>query len=140
MRDDFIYNEDEWPILTVTFPPRALVEEDIQHYLGRLTAYMNRNDPSVILVDISQSGLVSPELRYQINHWIVENQTLVRKNVLANGYIVKNQIIRLALQTFLSFQDAAGVISPVKVFNSLDKAKVWAKEIIQKKSTPGDSA
>jgi hypothetical protein len=130
MMDDFIYNEAEWPILTVTFPTRALVEEDIRNYLSRLSAYMNRNQPAVILVDISDSGWVSPELRYEINQWIVENKTLVRKNVLGNGYVVKNQIIRLALQTFLSFQDSTQVISPVKVFNSVEKAKAWAAEII----------
>jgi hypothetical protein len=130
MNEAFKYNEQNWPILEVTFPKHQTSAADIQDYLSRLGSFFERKEVLLLIIDISEAGWVSAEHRYEISNWILKNKSWLRGFVAGTAYVVKNPILRMALQTFMSFDSVNKVIGPIKVFNSLDQARKWSSDII----------
>jgi len=128
MEDTFQYNDKAWPIVEVIFPKHELSLEEISMYLQKLETYFDRNELMFLILDISESGWVSPQQRFEIGKWIMSDKERIRKLMKGTAYVAKNQIIRLALQTFMSFEDVNKVIGPIKVFSSIELARKWASE------------
>ncbi len=132
-KDTFRYNDKGWPILEVTFPKHSPTLEEIHTYIQTLGTYFARKEKLLLIINLSDSGWVPPQLRFEIGKWIMEHKVFVRKYIAGNAYVVKSQLLRLALQTFMSFEDINQVVGPVKVFSSLDQAKDWATQILSAK-------
>lgn len=127
MAEPITFDDSRWPLLLVKHPAEPVDKQSTLDYLVRLEAYFLRKEKFVAVFDVSGTKPPTAEHRFMVASWIKAKQEIIRPHLLGTAYVMPNLIQRVVLTTFLKFMDTTEIIGPVKVFNTMGKAKAWAR-------------
>lgn len=131
MAEPITFDDSQWPILMVKHPAEPVDKQLTIDYLDQLETYFLRREKFVAVFDVCGAKPPTAEHRFMVATWIKIKQDIIKPYFLGTAYVMPNMIQRLVLTTFLKFMDTTQIIGPVKVFDTMSKAKVWAQERIK---------
>jgi hypothetical protein len=89
-------DDSHWPLLISRFQGAA-TDEQYEEYLARGTAYLQRGELYVSIIDMGQLAMPTPSQRQRQTEWLKAHQVLMRERLLGCALIVPSPIIRLML-------------------------------------------
>jgi hypothetical protein len=89
-------DDSHWPLLISRFQGAA-TDAQYEEYLARGTAYLQRGEPYVSIVDMSQLAMPTAAQRQRQTEWLKAHQGLMRERLLGCALIVPSPLIRLVL-------------------------------------------
>ncbi len=93
-------DDSHWPLL-ITRIAGEVPSQEFDDYLVRATRSMNRGQPHVLVVDLSQAVGMSPEQRKRFEQWSREHDEAMHRTVVGAAYITPTAVVRLALSVLL---------------------------------------
>jgi hypothetical protein len=93
-------DDSHWPLL-ITRISGEVPSQEFDDYLARATRTMNRGQPHVLVVDLSQSVGMSPEQRNRLEQWSREHDEAMQRTVVGAAYITPTAVVRLGLSVLL---------------------------------------
>jgi hypothetical protein len=96
MRAIIMFDDSLWPLLTLRVTG-AMSDAQFADFLAQSSAYLERGEKYVSILDLGQVGLPSPAQRQMQVEWIRKHDTHLRERVLGNANIITTAPIRLAL-------------------------------------------
>jgi hypothetical protein len=118
-------DEERWPRVYVTWPPSALTDEEFTQLLDRLSGFVRRGKPFVIIHDGRKAVRPTPSQRSLAARHQKDDAEYSHRWLRASALVVSNPVI-------------AGVVTavnwifpppfPQKIFSSIPDAEAWAEE------------
>jgi hypothetical protein len=90
------FDDSLWPLLMLRVTG-AMTDKQFEEFLARSTAYVERGEKYVSILDLGQVGLPSAAQRQMQAEWIRRHDAALREQVLGNANIINSAPIRLAL-------------------------------------------
>jgi hypothetical protein len=92
----FSFDDSNWPLLLVRFEGEHN-RQDFEAYHAAAADYLHRQQPHVVVIDMSRSGMLSAELRQRKVEWMQEHDPLIRRTVLGMAFIADTAFLRVTL-------------------------------------------
>jgi hypothetical protein len=92
------FDDSHWPLI-ITRLQGAATDEQCEEYLARGTAYLQRGELYVSIIDMSQLAMPTAAQRQRQTEWLKEHEVLMRQHLLGCALIVTSPLIRLVLST-----------------------------------------
>lgn len=122
------YDTSEWPIFLVTSPRGVLSLEDTAEHMRQVTQIgFARGEPLVVLFDSRNAPRHNAAQRKIVAEEMKRSQRLYPGLALGVGIILRSRLDR-GIVTAITW--LAGPPYPIGVFESVPKAKVWARELL----------
>ncbi|HEX5747622.1 MAG TPA: hypothetical protein VFZ09_15350 [Archangium sp.] len=93
-------DDSHWPLL-ISRIVGEMSNPEFDDYLARSTRSMDRGQPHVLVVDLSQAAGMSPEQRKRFEQWSRDHDEAMRRTVVGAAYIAPTAVVRLALSVLL---------------------------------------
>jgi hypothetical protein len=100
MSASITFDDSLWPLLLSRFQGTA-TDSQYEAYLARGTAYLQRGEPYVSIVDMGQLAMPTAAQRQRQAEWMKEHDALMRERFLGCALILTSPFMRLALSTVL---------------------------------------
>ncbi len=121
-RDFASFDDSHWPLLINRLAGEASNQE-FEDYLARATRSMDRRQPHVLVVDLSQAAGLSPEQRKRLEQWSQQHDEAMRHTVVGAAYITPTAVVRLALSVLLYVRRPS---YPYVIVSREEQAFAWA--------------
>lgn len=121
--------EDLAPLFIITFvgvPTDAQFDAYLAH-LARITVKL---EPRALIFDASASGPTPAAHRKRMADWMKQYEPHIRANTVGAAFVLPSAIMRGVLTAILWVQPMA---CPHNVVASLGEAKLWAKDMVDKR-------
>ncbi|HLM44502.1 MAG TPA: hypothetical protein VK458_11580, partial [Myxococcaceae bacterium] len=92
-----------WPLRVVRFVGVSTLQQ-LEHYLADTSIRLRRGERFVSILDVTQGGVPTPELRQRQTLWLQENELLMRELHLGVAFVITSPLIRLALSAIFYFK------------------------------------
>jgi hypothetical protein len=116
------FDDSHWPLLINRLRGEASNQE-FDDYLARATRSMDRGQPHVMVVDLSQAVGLPPEQRKRLEQWSRQQEEAMRRTVLGAAYITPTAVVRLALSVLLYVRRPS---YPYVIVSREEQALAWA--------------
>ena len=90
------FDDSRWPLLMLRVTG-VMSDKQFSEFLVQSSAYLERGERYVSILDLGQVGLPSPVQRQMQAEWIRKHDADLREYVLGNANIITSAPIRLAL-------------------------------------------
>ncbi|PTL85172.1 hypothetical protein [Vitiosangium sp. GDMCC 1.1324] len=94
------FDDSHWPLLISRFRGAA-TDSEYEEYLARGTAYLQRGDLYVSVLDMGQLVMPTVAQRQRQAEWVLEHAALMRERLLGCALIITSPFVRLALSAVL---------------------------------------
>lgn len=125
--DKATFDDSRWPLLHLWLPG-TLPTHGHQQCLDTFAGYLRRGEKFLLLVDLSQVGLVPIEQRWRQVEWFEEHERALREQVVGAALILVSPIVRLSISAIVYFKPLP---VPLGTFSHLADAEAWAAERLQ---------
>jgi hypothetical protein len=127
------FNDSEWPLLTVSFSGTSSAQE-FEAYLARMTAYLNRRETYLAILDSSKaSNAPTLEQRQRQVEWLQKHDAALRQRSLGSAFVITSPFIRLALNIMCQLKPLS---CPHTIVGDMKVARAWAAERFQAARLP----
>ena len=116
-----------WPLLVVKLGRSATVQE-LDAYLAERTAYLERCEPHVCIVDAREVLMPAPCLRQRYTDWLREHEAPLRRWMLGTAYIAQTPAVQMMVSVIRHF---ARLTTPFVITATMPPAAAWAAERFQ---------
>jgi hypothetical protein len=96
MSASITFDDSHWPLLITRFQGAA-TDAQYEEYLTRGTAYLQRGELYVSIIDMGQLAMPTNAQRQRQTEWLKAHQVLLRERLLGCALIDTSPIIRLVL-------------------------------------------
>jgi hypothetical protein len=126
---EILLDDALWPLLIVRFVGVPTTSQ-VASYLERMTAYMERGERNVTLIDSTRvSGMVPAEQRNLQAAWMKKHAARMRELNLGTAFVITSPLVRLAVSVIFHLQPMA---SPYIITGTLGEAAEWAAVQLEK--------
>jgi hypothetical protein len=123
MSASITFDESLWP-LTISRFRGTVSDAQYEEYLARGTAYLQRGEPYVSIVDMGQLAMPTAVQRQRQADWMMEHEALMRERLLGCALVMTSPIIRLAVSAILHLRPLP---TPYVVVPDMDAGMVWTQ-------------
>jgi len=116
-----------WPLRVVRFVGVSTLQQ-LEHYLADTSIRLRRGERFVSILDVTQGGVPTPELRQRQTLWLQENELLMRELHLGVAFVITSPLIRLALSAIFYFKPMP---VPYVVTSRFSEAALWSISRLQ---------
>lgn len=113
-----------WPLLVVKLG-RSGTMQDLEKYLAERTAYLERCEPHVCIVDAREVHMPPACLRQRYTEWLREHEAPLRRWTLGSAYICQTPAVQMMVSVMRHF---ARMTMPFVVTGTMPPAAAWAAE------------
>ena len=117
------FDESLWP-LTISRFRGAVSDAQYEEYLARGTAYLQRGEPYVSIVDMGQLAMPTAAQRQRQAEWVMEHEALMRELLLGCALVITSPFIRLAVSAILHLRPMP---TPYVVVPDTAAGMVWTQ-------------
>lgn len=117
----------QWPLLVVKLG-RSGTRQDLEAYLAERSAYLERCEPHVCIVDAREVHMPAACLRQRYTEWLRENEEELRRWTLGTAYIAQTPAVQMMVSVMRHF---SRMTTPFVVTGALPSAAAWAAERFQ---------
>jgi hypothetical protein len=115
--------DSQWPLLTVRFIGEPSTQQVLE-YLERMTGYLARGEPHVVLYDARRTTATGPAVQRQLQAaWIVRNEQRIRALQLGKVFLFTSPLVRLSVGVVFHLKPPP---NPYFITPRLDEALAWA--------------
>jgi hypothetical protein len=130
MGASIIFDDTHWPLLLTRFQGMA-TNAEYEAYLSRGTAYLQRGEPYVSVLDMVRLTLPTSFQRQSQAEWLSTHEPLLRERMLGCALIITSPFIRLALSAILHIRPMP---MPHVVVTDKRSALAWALNRLERAS------
>lgn len=116
------FDDSHWPLIINRLVGDALSQE-FEEYLAQATGSLMRNQPHIVVVDMSRSGGLSTQQRQQLAEWLRQHEELMQRTLLGIAYVAQTPTIQLAMNVVLYLRRPT---YPYILVSKEDEALTWA--------------
>lgn len=129
----FEYDESEWPIVHITSPNGALDDASLERNFRSMTAYLERRQPLVFVIELGSSSTLSVPQRDAIRRHEAEQRDLIAQYQRGVAVVTKSAFQRAMINAIFWLIRSP---SSTEAFSDVDSAKTWARGLLgQSRST-----
>lgn len=134
----FEYDETEWPIVRIVTPGGVVDDAQFTVNFQRMTAYMQRRQPLVFVIELHQGTNLSVKQRDEIRRHEEQQRTLIAQFQRGIAIVTHSTFQRAMINAIFWLIRSP---SPTQAFSDLASAKVWARTLLGHRSLsdPADS-
>ncbi|WNG35114.1 STAS/SEC14 domain-containing protein [Archangium violaceum] len=118
----FSFDDSHWPLLINRLVGDALSQE-FEEFLAQAARSLSRNQPHVLLMDLSKAGGLSTHQRQRLAEWLQHHEERVERTLLGIAYVTQSPLIQLAMNVVLYMRRPA---YPYILVSREDEALTWA--------------
>lgn len=118
------FDDSRWPLLRLHLSG-TLSSQGHEECLATLGGYVHRRERFLLLVDVTQVGMVPLDQRWRQVEWFEEHEVLLRETVLGSAVVLTSPVVRLAISAILFFKPLP---IPCTTFSTVDEAEAWAAQ------------
>jgi hypothetical protein len=127
MKPYAIVDQNQKPIVNVTFTGEKSTDENFQKYLEDLATCYDDRKSIAIIFDASHAVIPKLSLQRKQALWISQHWKLIQTYCKGTAYVIPNLAIRAVLNVIFSFQNQP---APYKVFSNIGEAENWIKNLV----------
>ena len=116
-----------WPLLVVKLGRSSTVQE-LDAYLAERTAYLERSEPHVCIVDAREVLMPAPCLRQRYTDWLREHEAPLRRWMLGTAYIAQTPAVQMMVSVI---RHVSRMTTPFVITATMPPAAAWAAERFQ---------
>jgi hypothetical protein len=121
-------DDSHWPLLVIRYEGTA-TDEEVARTLSASTRYLERDEPCVIIHDMSRAGeCASLTQRHLQAEWLKRHDARLRQWVLGIAYVTNSAALRLMVSLLFHVKPLA---MPHKTFPRLPDAVTWVAHQFQ---------
>lgn len=133
MSDSFEYDDSRWPVVRVISPDK-LDDATFERHIQRLTAYLERRQPLVFVMELRSATSLSIEQRERIRRHEAEHRDLIAQFQRGVAIVVHSAFQRATVSALFWLIRSP---SPTQTFASAELAMTWAKALLGQSAAPG---
>ena len=112
-----------WPIV-VHESSGVMTDAEIDTYVTRATALLERREPHAVIIDARTITDVSPYARASKKAWLEDNRELLERYCVGTAVVLDSALSRFVFATILLVQPFP---IPYRAFATVEEARVWAQ-------------
>jgi hypothetical protein len=125
---DIQVDDSLWPLLVVRFIGVPTTQQ-VEHYLARMTSFLERGEHYVVLYDSSRmTGMGPAEQRHQQAAWLKEHDARLREVRLGSAYVILSPLVRLAVGVVFYLKPPT---SPYLITSVVGEAVEWTAKRLE---------
>jgi hypothetical protein len=121
------FDDSLWPLLISRFRG-TVTDAQYEEYLARGTAYLQRGEPYVSILDMGRLAMPTAVQRQRQAEWMMEHEVLMRERLLGGALIITSPFIRLAVSAILHIRPMP---MPYVVVPDMASGMVWTQARLQ---------
>jgi hypothetical protein len=123
----FEYDESEWPIVRIVTPAGVVGDGPFTDNFQRMTAYMERRQPLVFVIELHPATNLSVEQRDQIRQHEEQQRALIAQFQRGIAIVTHSTFQRAMINAIFWLIRSP---SPTQAFSDVDSAKGWARSLL----------
>ena len=116
-------NDDQFPILKVTFTGEESTDENFQAYLDAVKDSY-RSEKMGIIFDATNAALPSMKHQKMQADWLKVNESLMKNYCVGTAYVIPSVIVRTILKAIFAFQTQP---VPYLVVKTVEDGEEWIR-------------
>lgn len=121
-----------WPLLICRFEGK-ISDSQFEEYLTRGTAYLQRGERHVNIMDMSQLAMPTPAQRQRQTEWLKASEALMQEHLIGCAMIVTSPFIRLAVSAVFHLKPLP---APYVVVPNMRSGLQWATAQLEEAGLP----
>jgi hypothetical protein len=127
----FEYDESEWPIVRIVAPPGLVDDAEFARNFQRMTAYLERRQPLVFVIELHTGTNLSVQQRDAIRRHEDQQRGLIAQFQRGIAIVTHSTFQRAMINAIFWLVRSA---SPTQAFSDVASAKVWARTLLGHRS------
>jgi hypothetical protein len=127
----FAYDESEWPIVRIVTPGGVVGDALFTGNFQRMTAYMERRQPLVFVIELHPGTNLSVKQRDEIRRHEEQQRALIAQFQRGIAIVTHSTFQRAMINAIFWLIRSP---SPTQAFSDVESAKVWARTLLGHRS------
>jgi hypothetical protein len=123
----FEYDDSEWPIVHIVSPDGPLDDASLERNFRNMTAYLERRQPMVFIIELGRSSTLSVPQRDAIRRHEAEQRGLIAQFQRGIAIVTQSAFQRAMINAIFWLIRSP---SSTEAFPDVESAKTWARTLV----------